>query len=174
MELVLPESEFERELDDIEPILTLLRNPSSILVTLDLDASLINDNKATLLGFALCINTSVENLSLFGMGGSITSTGWNAIFLGLSNPNHSLEYLDIGNNQFGGNLTVAFKSLLTNNKLLTCLKLPSTEFENNCWHILGEYLLGSDSILEYLDVSEANIINDMVVALGDVLERVQH
>ena len=80
-----------------------------------------------------------------------------------------MEYLDIGNNQFGGDLTVAIKALLANNKLLTCLKLPSAKFENNCWHVLGEYLLGSDSILEYLDVSESNINNDMVIALGDVI-----
>lgn len=142
----------------------ILRNTIK-LTTLTLDASDIDDIGAIVLADGLYNNTSLKVLSLSQI--VVTSIGWAAIFRGLSNPNHSLEELNIHSNDFGGDISTAFAPVILNNKSLKCLcNEGSVGTAVSCWEAIGR------SALEYLSLSNevsSGITDDDIIPLGDAL-----
>lgn len=138
----------------------ILRNTTK-LKTLTLDTSDIDDIGAIVLADGL---TSLKVLSLYQI--DVTSIGWAAIFRGLSNPNHSLEELTIGSNNFGSDLSTAFAPVILNNESLKCLSNNDSVGNVVCWEAIGK------SALEYISLSNeesSGITDNDIIPLGDAL-----
>ena len=142
----------------------ILRNTTK-LKTLTLDTSDIDDIGAIVLADGLYNNTSLKVLSLYQID-YVTSIGWAAIFRGLTNPNHSLEELNIGSNDFGGDLSTAFAPVIVNNESLKCLSNDRSVGSVVCWEAVGK------SALEYINLTNevsSGITDNDIIPLGDAL-----
>ena len=144
----------------------LARNKS--LNVLDLGHNQISDEGATVLGVGLGKNHSLKKLSLNAMK-SITSTGWAALFKGLSNPSFSLNELNIGQNNIGDEGALALAATIDKFKSIKSLDLSMISISANVWVTLLKSLFNPDSVLEKLCLYGNNIDDEVVAFSGGAL-----
>ena len=148
----------------------ILQNPLSKLVKLDLSNNHISNEGAAALGGGLKKNIKLKKLTLSEIE-SITSTGWAALFRGMSNSNSSLKELNLNDNdEIGDEGALALSGAFAGNNSLKCLDLSSIKsISTNCWIALLNSLFNPDSVLEKLSMYDNNIDDEVVAFLGAAL-----
>jgi len=141
----------------------LLRQSLSKLEVLHLNYSVIDEKGAIALGSGLENSARLKKLSLRRIK-SITSTGWIAIFQGLTTPQSSLEELDLYDNTFNDDASASLAKI----KSLQSLNLSNVK--SNSWRSLLAPLLNStDSVLDKLVLRNSNIDDEGLTGLVDIL-----
>ena len=145
---------------------SLARNKS--LNVLCLSSRKIGDEAATLLGNGLGKDNSLKKLSLSSIGPN-TSTGWAALFKGLSNPSSSLNELHMTGNNISDKGALALSGAFSVNNSLKWLDLSVVSNSTNSWIALLKSLFNPDSVLEKLYMYNNDIDDEVVTFLGGAL-----
>jgi len=142
----------------------VIRDPRCKLARLSLTQLKINDEEADILGRALCGLSSVKVLDL-SLNRSITNAGWQTLLNKLSKV--SLVSLDLGGNDIDVN---GGMSALVNIGTLKSLKLSSNHsMTPTGWQSFFNSVRIGGTQLVKLDISDTNIGNEGLVAMGAML-----
>ena len=122
------------------------------------------------MGNGLGKNNKVKNFTLQRIE-SITSSGWVALFQGMSNSNSSLKELNLSvNDEIDDEGALAFAAAIDKCKSIKSLELSNLHsISTNSWTVLLKSLFNPDSVLENLYMYNNNIDGGVVTFLGGAL-----
>jgi hypothetical protein len=162
--------------DACSALANLLRIRGSVLRSLSLNGTQIDDEGADILSSGLIGNNKLTNLDL--ARNCFTEIGWQAIFAMLKNPQCRLVSLDLGSTDINDAVARSLTNALSCNRTLKKLFLKSihsitdTGWQNLCTGLLQ----GPHCKLEKLDLSDSggDRYETMLESLARVLARNNH